>query len=147
MPTKNKEYTYRWREKYPERYNSYMRKWRKDNPDKQQAISKRSYNKVKDLDSTRKIHRKAHLKANFGLTLEEYDMRLSSQNGVCAICGNPETSLRRGSIKSLDVDHNHETGQIRGLLCSACNASLGLMREDPARLEAMIRYIEVWRKQ
>ena len=67
---------------------------------------------------------------------------LLSQNGVCAVCRQPETSVRRGTIKSLDVDHNHVTGIVRKLLCSACNSALGILREDPLRIRALAEYIE-----
>ena len=56
--------------------------------------------------------RKSHLKRKYGLTLEEYDAMLEAQGGVCAICGEP-----RPEERTLHVDHDHETGAIRGLLC------------------------------
>jgi 5-methylcytosine-specific restriction endonuclease McrA len=87
-------------------------------------------------------NRKWHLKTMYGLTLEQYEAMLIAQHGVCAVCRQPETALRRGTVKSLDVDHNHTTNQIRGLLCSACNNSLGMLREDPLRIRALAEYIE-----
>lgn len=56
----------------------------------------------------------------FGITLNEYNQMHDAQNGLCKICGNPEELDRR-----LAVDHNHETGKVRGLLCFKCNVILG----------------------
>ena len=82
------------------------------------------------------------LENRFGITLEEYNKRLLTQNGVCEICGNFETELSNaGKIKNLSVDHNHSTNKVRGLLCSNCNVALGLMKEDELRLQRMIDYI------
>jgi len=60
------------------------------------------------------------LKVRYGLTLEDYDRMLEDQDGKCAICGDIEPSGRR-----LAVDHDHHTGNIRGLLCLRCNTRLG----------------------
>jgi fructose-1,6-bisphosphatase len=62
------------------------------------------------------------LKRNFGITLAEYDQMLEDQHGICAICGgvNPDG-------KRLAVDHDHETGKVRGLLCTSCNTRLGFL--------------------
>ena len=56
----------------------------------------------------------------FGITLDEYNKMHDAQAGLCKICGNPEELDRR-----LAVDHNHETGKVRGLLCFKCNVILG----------------------
>ena len=64
--------------------------------------------------------RKADLKKNYGITIEEYETLLDNQNGVCYICQNECPSGRR-----LAVDHCHETDKIRGLLCCKCNTGLG----------------------
>jgi hypothetical protein len=83
--------------------------------------------------------RRAHLKNKYGLTPEQYDAMLSSQNGVCAICFRPETSKR---WTRLSVDHNHATKQLRGLLCHGCNKALGLLQESTARLNNAIEYLK-----
>lgn len=90
---------------------------------------------------------KAHrLKAVYGITEEEYDRLLAEQGGVCAICGEPETvdavNQHGTTLSRLCVDHNHETGQIRGLLCRRCNLGLGHLGEDVARLRSAITYLE-----
>lgn len=72
---------------------------------------------------------------NYGLTPEDYEMLLVNQEERCAICG--ETPLRG----VLYVDHDHETGKVRGLLCGACNSGLGQFRDDPNVLRAAIDYL------
>jgi len=57
-------------------------------------------------------------RAQLGVSLEQYEEMLARQNGGCAICGNPPKTRR------LDVDHDHRTGKIRGLLCHRCNRAL-----------------------
>lgn len=76
-------------------------------------------------DRWRKGGRRNRLWRNFRLTVEQYDAMLTAQNGVCAICCKPET--RKGY--NLAVDHDHETGRVRGLLCKRCNRVLGFLSE------------------
>ena len=71
-------------------------------------------------EQSRRSIRKYQLKKNFGLTLEDYDNMLEYQKGMCAICGGVNKNGMR-----LAVDHNHDTGEIRGLLCQRCNTHLG----------------------
>lgn len=74
---------------------------------------------------------------SYRITLEQYDAMLSSQNGVCAACGGVNASG-----KPLFVDHNHTTGQVRGLLCSMCNSSIGLAKESADILKKLASYLE-----
>lgn len=69
--------------------------------------------------------RQYNLKRKYGMTVEQYDKLLAEQGGVCALCGEPETSTFRGTVKMLAVDHDHGTGLVRGLLCYRCNTDLG----------------------
>lgn len=76
----------------------------------------------------------------YGITLAEYDFMLTSQDGRCAICGDvPEQRLQ--------VDHDHETGEIRGLLCGSCNAGIALLCEAPETLEAAIAYLKFHKRE
>lgn len=78
----------------------------------------------------------------YDLTLADYNVIFEQQGGICAICGQPELATAGfGVPKSLAVDHNHETGQVRGLLCSACNIGLGCMKDDPNILAKAIAYL------
>lgn len=75
------------------------------------------------------------LKIKYGITLEEYENILKSQNGVCAACGKPPEKKR------LSVDHNHKTGAIRALLCNDCNLALGHARDSVEVLSGLIAYL------
>jgi hypothetical protein len=88
------------------------------------------------------IKRKANgLKYNYGITLEEYNIKLERQDYGCAICG---IKIPGGNGKHFYVDHNHTTGQIRDLLCHNCNFVIGYAKEDVEILKAVINYLETW---
>jgi hypothetical protein len=77
------------------------------------------------------------LKRKYGLTLAQYDAMLEAQGGVCAICRQP-----RPEERTLHVDHDHETGAIRGLLCFTCNNALGNFRDEPELFHAAAQYLD-----
>ena len=79
------------------------------------------------------------LKRNFGITLDDYDRMLKSQNNKCAICNS--TSTGRKGTKYFAVDHCHTTKKVRGLLCTRCNAGIGYMKDDVEILEKAIAYL------
>jgi Recombination endonuclease VII len=78
--------------------------------------------------------RRGQLKRQYGLSPADYDALLAQQNGVCATCGKP-------SEETLCVDHCHETGTVRGLLCRQCNFALGCFRDSQAAMMAAIAYL------
>lgn len=131
--------------------NEYSRLWRLANPEKEKASRKRYREKNKEkLQKSQKeyrestnYHRNWHLVNRYGITLKEYEQLNSNQGGKCAICRKAETSRnkRDGTVRELAVDHNHETGEVRGLLCRACNVSLGFLDEDPVIINRMLEYI------
>ena len=123
-----------------EQLNAAQQRWRSKNPGRAAAIARAS--RARNIGKRRANCRKWHLKVNYGLTPEQYAAMLLEQNGVCAVCRQPETGIRRGELKSLDVDHDHKTGAVRKLLCSGCNSALGILREDPLRIRALADYIE-----
>jgi hypothetical protein len=69
-----------------------------------------------------------------GLTVDQYQAMVKEQGGLCAICG--------GAMKRICIDHDHETGAVRGLLCHNCNVALGHLRDSPALLRAAADYVE-----
>lgn len=87
-----------------------------------------------------KIARKKLLKADYGMTVAEFNAKLLLQDGVCAICRRPETRTLRGKLLPLCVDHNHSTGTIRDLLCHKCNSAFGMLYEDPMIIANMLAY-------
>jgi hypothetical protein len=94
---------------------------------------KRWQREHKDVVNARnRAYREAHpdamrewdLKTKFGISISDYDGLLEAQGGDCAICGKPQGKI------SLHVDHDHESGEIRGLLCLGCNNALGQFKDD-----------------
>jgi len=83
----------------------------------------------------------------FDISVDEYNRLMTEQDGLCAICRRPESSLFKGTIRRLAVDHDHETGDVRGLLCGQCNNGLGRFDDDPLRLRAAAEYLEAWAKK
>lgn len=75
------------------------------------------------------------LKRKYNITVEIYNAMLEEQDGVCAICGFE-------SDRQLAVDHNHETGEVRGLLCSSCNRGLGMFRDSVHNLTKAKSYLK-----
>lgn len=89
-------------------------------------------------------YRAAHLRKKFGITIAEYQAKLEEQKGVCAICSKPERGTRNGIVRWLNVDHNHETKAVRGLLCTNCNVAVGMMCESVDIMRSAISYLEKW---
>lgn len=99
----------------PEAHATHMRNWRRANPSGQ-------------LD--------ASLRYRFGITGDDYQRLLAAQNGVCAICAGTNGDRR------LCVDHDHNDGHVRGLLCGECNSGLGLLGDSASRLLAAAAYLD-----
>jgi hypothetical protein len=106
--------------KDPKKYEDSRLKWGRDNPEKRKRVNKNSV-----------------LKCRYGLSIDVYEQMLCKQNGVCAIC---ETPCR--VRKSLCVDHCHTTKLVRGLLCHACNTTIGQMKESAEVLRKAADYVE-----
>jgi hypothetical protein len=84
-----------------------------------------------------------NLNSKYGVEENIYEEILREQDGKCAICGNRETAKHHnGEVKSLAVDHNHDTGEIRGLLCQKCNVGLGHFKDNPTLLQNAIAYLQ-----
>jgi hypothetical protein len=105
----------------------YLRGWKKMNPDK----VKKSRDKI-DKDKRRTYE----LKRNFGITRSAYDDLLRGQGNKCAVCRGIEWGGHGPS-----VDHDHERGFVRGILCHRCNLAIGLIRDDPRIAELMAGYL------
>jgi len=73
----------------------------------------------------------------YGITLDDYNKMFAEQEGKCSICGTHVCSTGR----ALAVDHDHETGKVRGLLCANCNTALGKFNDDVELLKKAIDYL------
>jgi len=111
--------------------------WEKANSNKrrarEQAWKKSNPDKIRDRT----------LRRRFGITLEQYNQILISQNDVCKICSKPETAFDsiNNKVRSLAVDHCHKTNKVRGLLCSNCNTAIGLLQDDPQLTQSATDYL------
>ncbi len=102
------------------------RKWARENPERVTALGKRAH--AREIENGKYNERNL---AKFGLTPSDFEALLSAQGGGCAICGKSRGQRR------LNVDHDHTTGIVRGLLCSGCNgARIGRLGDSPERAEA-----------
>lgn len=104
--------------KWAKENREHLKHWRKKNPDKALAY---------------------HLKSYYGLSWERYQEMLIEQRGLCAICKEKETCPGK---TRLSIDHDKITKKVRGLLCSDCNASLGLAKHNILILESAIEYLK-----
>ena len=104
----------------------YQRRWRQANPEKAKEIDRRN-----------------RLKGKYGVTPEMFEAKAHAQAGLCAICKEPQDP--RFNSKQLVVDHDHEYGRLRDLLCANCNCLLGYAKDDPDRLLEAASYLKKWK--
>ncbi len=104
--------------------------------------AKQGTDKYQSSEERREQQHRATIMQKYGLPPQDYDSMFEKQFGVCAICGNPETAIIRGSKSRLSVDHDHRPGgKVRALLCHRCNYTLGFVRDDVSLLQKMIDYL------
>jgi hypothetical protein len=143
-PDKVREYTRRSRDKNRDRARERQYEWRRKNRAKYleqhaaQGRASRARNPLNHVDQG--------LRKLYGITLDAYNEMLGAQGGVCAICGQPETRTFRGKVKRLAVDHCHDSGRVRALLCHSCNTVIALAKEDPGILRVAADYLESHRR-
>lgn len=97
----------------------YMQEWKAANPDAVRSYSRKYYEKNKNSEEFKRKAADSGYKNRHGISLAQYEEILKSQNGCCKIC-----KKERGD-KRLHLDHDHKTGEIRGILCNTCNTKLG----------------------
>lgn len=91
---------------------------------------------LKDPDAHRLAQRRRWIKYNYGLSFEAFETMLLGQKNKCAICRKPFDEPLSAS-----VDHCHETGRVRGLLCRLCNLALGHIQDDVDTAERLLAYV------
>jgi hypothetical protein len=144
-PDEQKAYRAEYMRKYdaiPENHARRLENLRKRNANPE--AKSRASERARKYYSTPEVKARAaalQRQRDYGLTPEQYTIMLDSHGGVCAIC------KKSGGAKGLVVDHCHETGVVRGLLCVKCNTGIGLLCDDPARLTAAAKYIRDSRKR
>jgi hypothetical protein len=98
----------------------------------------RLYNENERIEKSKEVHRWAAIYTRYKLTKGEWQVVFDKQHGCCAICGAPQEKLNH----PLEIDQDHATGKIRGLLCRKCNSGIALLGDDIERLKKAIGYLE-----
>ena len=109
---------------------AYIRKYRNDNADT-----------IKNYE----------LKRMYGIDIDEFRKMLTAQGGKCAICGIAHDEDGTGQLvknghKHFSIDHDHKSGEIRGILCAKCNRGVGHFKDDPALFQSAITYLKSFNK-
>jgi hypothetical protein len=107
----------------PEFWNDYHKKWRAENPESRKAT-----------------RRMGHLKSLYGMSIQDFERMMYEQSNLCLICNNEMTVGTRDG-RTVNVDHDHDSGDIRGLLCTRCNNGLGCFDDNPDLMIAAAAYV------
>lgn len=150
---KSRENYYANREKIIER----VRVWCLEHPDRVRELRRATQAKRRaaDPDAARarerewrrrnptpyRLQDRRQLLKQYGLTIETYNALAEAQGGKCAICEGPPCGRKGESGARFHVDHCHETGRVRGLLCHRCNTALGSFRDDRELLRRALAYL------
>jgi hypothetical protein len=112
--------------------------WYLDNKEVHDARNRRYYR-----NNERQFRENAY-RSKYGIGVDDYDRLFESQNGVCALCNKPESARDKwtGKVRRLAIDHCHETGQVRGLLCYRCNHITGCLGDNLEAALKLVRYME-----
>jgi hypothetical protein len=143
------EKTKAWKLKNPERHRAYMKAyaiknaakcsawtkaWQKRNPEKMEMARKsRAERRALGPIGYRRSIRNARLRRKYGIGVSDYEDMFTAQRGRCAICGKK---------KVLVVDHDHETGAVRKLLCNTCNGLIGYLESFSGMVTKCFEYIQ-----
>jgi hypothetical protein len=120
-----------------QRYIDATRAWQAANPVRRAAYQAEYRNRPERKRAMRDLY----YRRTYGISADDVDAMLDAQGGGCAICGE-----RPERLASMHVDHDHEHGHLRGLLCLSCNQGLGKFRDDPEVLVAAIEYLRRTRR-
>jgi hypothetical protein len=102
---------------------------------KQTEASKKANIKYRNKPETKERVKNRYMINRYGINLDRYNELLLEQGGVCAVC-------HIDKAERLHVDHDHNTGVVRGLLCGSCNRAIGLMKDDTDILNSAIEYLK-----
>lgn len=124
--------------KHREKKNAYRREWYLKNKQRAYAGIRRAVHNNPELYIS--MARNYQYKKNYGIDLNEYNRMFQIQGGMCDICGIHQSQLKN----RLSVDHNHVTGNVRGLLCWVCNRSVGFVEKWHRKV---MPYLEKYEKE
>lgn len=124
---RNPEFTERQKENTEQWVRNHKR-WKTDDD--------RKYQSKPESKDRKSLRNRLRTLKTFGLSIEDEEALIKLQNNKCAICGGERDR------KWFDIDHDHETGQVRGLLCSKCNKGIGLLGDCIEGLERALNYLK-----
>jgi len=124
----------------------YQKQWCEKNPELWKATATKAHKKWEKKQKEKfgaHWQYEHHLKQRYGIDAKQYAILFAAQNGLCAICHQPETEIdkRTNETRSLHVDHNHDTDEIRGLLCGKCNRGIAHLKENVTSFQNAINYL------
>ncbi len=127
--------------KHKVRYNGYAAAYRARNPGKTAAATKRYMKRNPHMTEHNTLMKRVQ---QFGLTLDLYHAIAERQDFLCAVCGEEPKKVKsnRNSFDDFVIDHDHETGRYRALVCVTCNVALGMLRDSPVIARAAADYLE-----
>ena len=132
---KHKAKTQAWQAANPDRAKQLQIEYRERNKDKLAEKRKAIYEANKPAELLQRRHAKIR---KYGITPDEFNEMLNAQGRVCAICGTDTPSKKCSTFR---IDHCHQTGKVRGLLCMNCNSALGMFRDNIQSLQNAIAYL------
>jgi len=130
----------KWRSENADHVSEYMKQWRSANADRVKEYSKSYMDQyLKNPDVQKDVFRR-NLWKNYKMTTDEFNMIWSAQDGKCKICS-VSLAPRGRHNNSVAVDHHHQTGAVRGLLCRMCNNGIGCLQDNPSIIQSAARYL------
>lgn len=137
---KQREYMRQWRAANADKIKAYKKNWKAEN-----AVSQAEYQKAYMADYQVKpdVQYKTwerNLRRNYRMTPDDFNKLWKAQDGKCAIC-QVDMQPRGRKSDAAAVDHNHATGEVRGLLCRSCNHGIGNLKDNPEVLMAAAEYL------
>lgn len=129
-----------WREANKDHRAAYLQEWKKANKESQAEYQKKYQADYRKREGVQKAYWEKNLRKNYRLSPEDFNDLWNKQGGKCGVCS-VDMSPRGRTSDSVCVDHNHQTGEIRGLLCRACNHGIGNLKDCPDVLEAAAKYL------
>lgn len=121
--------------------NAYSRKYSMKDPEKRRKYYRDRARKFRH--ENRRAYQNRDIKHRYGVTLEHCEQLLFEQNGRCAICdiSLPRLDAPKKLRKQVNIDHDHDTNVVRGILCPKCNMALGFFSDDPSLLTRALEYL------
>jgi len=133
-----------YQKKYGESHSRANKVWRDSNPEANKEIYTRAYKKQRSTELGKHTHRMAQVKHTYALTEDALQDMLLAQQGCCKVCGVDfgTCQITKGRLRAYHIDHDHSSGQVRGLLCAHCNAAIGYIEASGASANSIHKYLK-----